>query len=362
MKWSWHLGVFLGIEVRIHATFLLLLLWFGITNWVSTGSASQGLAVVAFIIVLFLCVVLHEYGHALAARRYGIETRDITLLPIGGVARLEKMPEDPRQELVVAIAGPAVNIVIAALLFAILALSGRLPAPDELATYQPSLFDQLLYANIFLVLFNAVPAFPMDGGRVLRALLALRFEYSRATRWAANLGQAFALLFALLGLFGNPLLIFIGIFVWIGASAEAEFAQRRTVFRGRSVSEAMMTEFRTLSRNATLGDAADLILAGAQADFPVVDADEIRGIVTRAALVEALAEHGEASPVSAAMTTEFCRARSDESLDDAFMRLQECPCRTMPVIDPQGELVGLLTPENVGELLMLELALRRHRE
>src|SRR5512147_1158685 len=221
MKWSWKIGTLAGIELRIHVTFLLLLGWVGAAHWMSGKSLDAALNGLAFILALFGCVLLHELGHSLAARKYGIPTRDITLLPIGGVARLERMPEKPAQEFWVALAGPAVNVVIAALLFAWLNITNGWAPLSRLNVASGPFLERLLVANVWLVLFNLIPAFPMDGGRVLRAVLASRMEYVRATQIAAVVGQGLALVFGLIALFGNPMLLFIALFVWIGASQEA---------------------------------------------------------------------------------------------------------------------------------------------
>ncbi len=224
MRWSMRLGRVAGIELRVHATFALILAYFGFVAWTRSGALADVLAAVATILLLFLCVLLHEYGHALTARRYGIGTRDITLLPIGGVAMLERMPRDPRQEIVVALAGPAVNLVIAAVLAIALALGiGR----------TGGLVGTLLAANLMLAAFNLLPAFPMDGGRVLRALLAMRLERLRATRIAVRIGQALALGLGVAGFFGNPFLVLIGVFVWFGARAELGATLRLEARRAR---------------------------------------------------------------------------------------------------------------------------------
>ena len=251
MRWSFKLGRILGIDVYIHFTFFLLLGFIGLTQWMASRNPGSAVVAVLFFLSLFACVLLHEFGHALAARGYGIHTRDIVLLPIGGVASLERMPEKPRQELWVAFAGPLVNVVIAAGLFIGLTLKG--PWEFSLTSLHASLAERLLAVNVFLVLFNLLPAFPMDGGRVLRAILAMRLPYARATRVAATVGQAMAFLFGFLGLFTNPMLIFIALFVWIGASQEAAAVEMQSSISGARVRDAMLTQFRTLQPDPNPG-------------------------------------------------------------------------------------------------------------
>src|SRR5688572_15846223 len=228
MGWSFRVGRLAGIDIYVHFTFLLLLGWVALTGYVSTGSPLGAAVGVALIGIIFFIIVLHELGHALAARRYGIETRDITLLPIGGVARLERMPEKPSQELVVALAGPAVNVVLAAAVYVGLFMNRDVLQTSEAAQVGGRLLSQLFWVNVMLAGFNLLPAFPMDGGRVVRALLAMRMDYVRATQIAANLGQGMAVLFAIAGLFGNPFLLFIALFVWMGAAQEASMVQMRS--------------------------------------------------------------------------------------------------------------------------------------
>ncbi|HNN00722.1 MAG TPA: site-2 protease family protein, partial [Turneriella sp.] len=221
MRWSIPIGEFRGIKVYIHWTFFLLLTWIGLSSYRAAQNTEQALLTVAYIITLFGCVVLHEFGHALTARRFGIVTRDITLFPIGGMARMEKMPEKPMQELLVAIAGPMVNVVIAAGLFAYMHFSPTVYLIEfPKGPMTPDLFLPTLFlVNVLMAVFNLIPAFPMDGGRILRALLALKFERTRATQIAANLGQVIAIGFVFVGLFYNIWLVFIGIFIYLGAGA-----------------------------------------------------------------------------------------------------------------------------------------------
>jgi Zn-dependent protease len=357
MKWSWKLGRFAGIDVYIHATFFLLIGFIGLSHWLEERSVAAVASGIGFILALFLCVVLHEYGHALTARRYGIATRDITLLPIGGVARLERMPDEPRQELWVALAGPAVNVVVAAGLFGWLLLSGGLEPLASLSVTTGSFLERLMVVNVSLVLFNLLPAFPMDGGRVLRALLATRLEYTQATQIAAVIGQGMAVVFGFIGLFTNPFLLFIAFFVWIGAEQEASMVRMKTSLGGIPVSRAMVTDFHTLDINSPLSEAVELILQGNQHDFPVLDGGQVAGILTRNDLLKALARRSEDAPVSLVINRDFQSVDSFEMLENAFARLQACQCRVMPVVH-NNRLVGLLTMDNVGEFLAIQSALK----
>jgi Zn-dependent protease len=219
---SFRLGRVAGIDLYVHVTFFLLLAWVGYANYAAHRQIADALRGIGFILALFVIVVLHELGHALAARYYGIRTRDITLLPIGGVARLERMPREPKQELVVALAGPAVNVVLAAAFFVGIAVNRQLAPAEEMLTVGAQIVDQLFWINVTLTVFNLLPAFPMDGGRVLRALLAMKLTYVRATQVAARVGQFMAIVFAVLSFFLSPMLLLIALFVWMGAAAEAK--------------------------------------------------------------------------------------------------------------------------------------------
>lgn len=230
MRWSLKIAKLAGIDIFIHFTFFILVTWVAFIQWKLNGSIGAAFSGVVFILAVFACVVLHELGHALAARKYGIRTQDILLLPIGGVARLEKMPNQPIQELWVALAGPAVNVVIAALLAAYLWVTNTLTPDNQVTMTTGAFVERIMGVNIFLILFNMIPAFPMDGGRVLRALLATRLAYIRATRISANLGQGIALLFGVIGLFYNPILLFIAFFVWMGAAQETRMVRMKSVW------------------------------------------------------------------------------------------------------------------------------------
>jgi stage IV sporulation protein FB len=358
MRWTFHIARIAGIDVKIHATFLLLLAFYGFAFFGQGGlpAAIQG---VVFIALVFLCVLLHEFGHALAARRYGINTPDITLLPIGGLARLDRMPEKPSEELVVAIAGPLVNVIIAAVLAPFVPLV-MMAKPEVLEHFGFGLIPQLFFANCILVVFNLIPAFPMDGGRILRAFLAMRMDYTKATNIAATIGQTLAFAGALCALvwWKNPMLMLVAIFVFFGAQSEAAHAQMRSITSGLRVRDAMVTRFEVLPRNATLHDAVQAVLNTSQHDFPIVDeTGTVIGVLTRDDLIVALRESGAQTPVIASMRANVPSLNPMTFFDRAQAVMQECGSPALPVIDHFGRLVGLFTHENVGELILLQSAL-----
>lgn len=357
MKWSLRVGRLAGIDIYIHLTFLLLLAWIGYSFYQYRQAWDDVLRGLGLIAALFVIIVLHELGHALAARRYGIRTRDITLLPIGGVARLERMPEDPRQELVVALAGPAVNVVLAIVVYLLLQLGEELPSLDQIMDVTGPFLGNLLKFNVFMAGFNLLPAFPMDGGRVLRALLAMKLDYVRATQVAATVGQGMAILFAVFGLFGNPMLLFIALFVWMGAAAEASMAQMRAGLSGIPISRAMITHFQALAPTQTVAEALQWVLAGFQQDFPVVENGHVVGVLTREDLLRAVAQGGMERHVTELMQRDFLLAHPGEMLETVFTRMQRHQCQALPVVK-DGKLVGVITMDVLGRFLMLVSAMR----
>lgn len=365
MRWSYRIARVAGIDVYVHATFLLLLAWIGFGSYRDGGlpAAVEG---VGFILIVFLIVVMHEYGHALTARRYGIPTQDITLLPIGGVARLQSMPKEPRQELAIAVAGPAVNVALALVILAVQEATGRLvPLGDLLRADEQTLIAggilaQLLRINIILVLFNLIPAFPMDGGRVLRALLAMRSgDYSQATVTAARVGRFFALVFGIAGLFipgAPPTLVLIALFVWLGAAGEAAGVTQSAALDGVPIQRVMITDLRTLAPDDPLSRAAEFVLAGFQQDFPVIDRGALVGVLTRSSLIQALGRRPPSTAVSEVMHRDFQIADPAEPVEGALARLRSCGCQSLPVVR-ERQLLGLLTLENVGEYMMIQAAM-----
>lgn len=356
MKWSLKLGRILGIDVYLHITFLLLLGLIASAHAVAGGSLTSGLNGVAFFGALFLCVLLHEFGHAIAARKYGIQTRDITLLPIGGVASLERIPGKPSQELWVAVAGPAVNVVIAAFLLLGMFVGGGSPSLFSLNTTSGAFAERLLAANVFLVLFNLLPAFPMDGGRVLRALLAMRMPYVKATRIAARVGQGMAVAFGIVALLYSPLLLLIAFFVWAGAGQEARAAEVKHTVAGIPVRAAMVTDFVALQRHDRLDRAIELVLRGWQQDFPVMDGDRVIGVLTRDDLLGGLRTLGPSAYATEVMRSDFLQVHDGEPLDQAVFEKNAPEFSIVPVVR-DNRLVGLLTSENLGEYLAIRTAL-----
>jgi len=374
MRWSLKLGQVAGIGIFVHWTFVLLIAYV-VYLYAAEGSDLAGiLDGVGFVLAAFGCIVLHELGHALMARRYGIQTRDITLLPIGGVARLERMPEKPLQEFFVALAGPAVNVAIAAVLFTVIAVRLALAWSDGPDQYYDmwadflqghSLLFNLTAINIVLVVFNLVPAFPMDGGRVLRAMLAQVMDYVRATQIAAGLGQMVAVVFAIvgLGIFGNsphPFLLLIALFVYVAAEQEARMVRVRSALRGVPVGQAMVTRFRTVSPHDPLTSVIGELLAGHQQDFPVTEESRLLGMLLRKDLLTAIAAGKQNQPISEVMRYNCRSVGESEMLDETFQQMREGDCPTVPVLR-HDELVGLVTLDSVGEWMMIQSALNKAR-
>jgi len=350
MKWSWNIGRIAGIDLKIHLTFFFLLLWVGFSAMFSGGGALDVFSEILFILALFFCVVLHELGHALTAKRFGIATRDITLLPIGGVARLDSMPEDPKEELLVAAAGPAVNVLISILLFSGLIISGILTQPMNISALLDNFWLRLLAVNISLVVFNLIPAFPMDGGRVLRAILASRVEYDKATHIAVNIGRGFAVLMGIAGLFFNPWLILTAFFVWSGAGAEARAVEVKAGMKGLLVRDAMISQFYQVEANQALESVFQLSLATGQQHIPVVSNGNFLGIIRRSDLLIALDKLGNRAPAYTAIGLEPQGIEPESPLQDVLPEFRTS--RVQPVIENR-QLIGLVTPESVQQRMWL---------
>ncbi len=348
-----------GIAIRVHITFPLILIWAAIQFGFLSGAGWTGaLFGVIVILLLFVIVTLHELGHSVAAQHYNVPVKQIVLLPIGGVAQLDHIPETPWQEFVIAIAGPAVNFVLAILLGALLLIPGvGFVGVDDLTDVGnitlPLIFSYIFAYNLFLGVFNLVPAFPMDGGRVLRAVLASRMDYLTATRWAVRVGQALAWVFGLYGFTsGNFFLILIAFFIYMGAGQEGQMVQLRTLLRGVTVEQAYSRQANTLRPGDTIHQAVLLTLRTMQSSFPVMQMGRLVGMLPYHRLVEALDNQGPATQVSEIMVRDVEPARPQDELFDIQQRLQTSRLDALPVIDGE-EFLGLITTRDINELYRL---------
>ncbi len=345
----------MGTKIRLHMTFLFFLVGIGIMLWIQSGFGAA-LFTVAFLILLFLCVLLHEFGHILAARSFGIFTPEVILLPIGGISRLERIPERPREEILIAIAGPAVTLVIAIILILLL---GGLPDPLKVleGTSGRDLLGQLAYVNLVLFFFNLIPAFPLDGGRVLRAALASRLGYLQGTRIAAHVGQAIAILFGLYAIIiGHIILVLIAVFVFVAAGAEAGLVRLRAVTSGLPAGESMITAFVALKRAAPISDATDALIRSSQTEFPVIGPDgRLEGMLTRNDIIKALHTSGAQTMVGEAMHREIPSVLRWQPMDEV-VRLLATGTPAVAVTESSGRFSGYITSENLQEQLLVAKA------
>ena len=359
MKSGLYLGRWLGIDVIVHWTFLLLVGLLMAAQLLAGASWAEVAGSTTLLVAVFLCVLLHEFGHALTARVFGIRTHDITLLPIGGLARLERIPENPWQEFWIALAGPAVNVAIVAVLLPVAAALGGLQnmVPSNLPA--ASFLMQLISINVALVGFNLLPAFPMDGGRVLRAVLAMFLPYAKATNIAAACGQVMALLFAVVGFFTNWMLMLVACFVYFAARGEAQHVRTRALVRGARVREAMVPRFRGLEPGMSLRAAVAELLADHQQDFPVVERGQVVGVLHRVDLLSGVAQGRLDATVRDVMARECQFIDESMPLDQAFAIMQQSGRAMLPVLHGHS-LVGVLTSDNIEEWLLVRAALRQH--
>jgi Zn-dependent protease/CBS domain-containing protein len=360
MTWSFRIARIAGTDVKVHFTFLLLVAWWAMSGYQEGGTPGAVHATV-LLLSLFTCVLLHEFGHILMARRFGVRTPDVILLPIGGVARLERIPDKPKEELLIALAGPFVTLVLAAVFYGWLVLTGQSITTTSNDLAHAPLAVALLVMNVILLVFNLIPAFPMDGGRVLRALLASKLGFVRATRIAATIGQGLAIPAGVYGLFKpEPMLVLIALFVFLGAATEAAAVETRMAGEGIRIEQMMVTRFETIPVHARLRLAVDLLLSGEQREFPVVDnAGRVEGILTRESLIKALAERGPESTVGEAMISPVPALPLGLDFEAAVGRLRSSGLAALPVVGPSGELVGLLTMDNVSDLIMVRRAVSK---
>ena len=357
MKGSFKLGNVAGIGVFVHWTFAILIAFIIFSNYRKGHDAEQIMWAVIFILSIFVTVFLHELGHALAAKRYNIKTKDITLLPIGGLARLESIPEYPKQELVVAIAGPTVNIALAVItgLFITIPETKDLTLQLEGGVNGSNFFLNFFIVNIWLALFNLIPAFPMDGGRVLRALLAMKFERHIATNIAARIGQVLAVGFVFMGFFSNPFLVFIGLFIFLGAQAEAEFTLVKSLLKGYKVKDVLMRQYQTIEANETIKTAVAMLLNGQSRNFLVTENGISVGTLSRDEIIKALSEQGENVVIHNVMNKNLIYLDANAPLEDAYQQVQESKSSLMPVMENK-QLIGTLDTENILEFIMVKNA------
>jgi Zn-dependent protease len=349
-----------GIDIRLHITFPLILAWAALQFGQMFGSLNGALFGVVAIIILFMLVTLHELGHSFAAMAYDVPVKQIILSPIGGVAQLMRMPDKPAQELIIAIAGPAVNILMAFLMLALAAALGidfgtLFSAATGLAgATLLALFSYVFVSNIFLAVFNLIPAFPMDGGRVLRALLALPLDYARATNLAANVGRVFAVLFVIYGLLnGNFFLIMIAIFIFGAATQESRVTGVRHILREHTVQQAFSASSYRLEATYTLQQAANMAAYSGQHSFPIVSGDTLVGFLPQAVLQEALRTHPAHTPVSTVMRTNIRPVTPQSDLYMVQERLQTERLDALPVVSDIGRFLGMITGQQIAALYRL---------
>ena len=356
MKYSLSLGKIAGIKIFVHWTFSILIGWIIFSNLQACHSATQVFWSVLFVLSIFLCVTLHELGHALAARRYHIETLDITLLPIGGLARLKSIPEKPSEELVVAAAGPLMNILIFLALIPFTYSYFETFDPRSLGIVDANSFlPTLAVINLWLAVFNLIPAFPMDGGRILRSLLSFKLPRQKATQIAARIGQVLAIGFVFLGFFGNPFLIFIGLFIFLGAQAEATFVHTKSFLKDFYAHDVLMKEYKTIESNEPVRTAVAMLLNGQCKTFLVTDNEIPVGVLTREHIIQLLSESGADALVQNRMDTTLPKIDSLTPLDQLYQRMIEDKAQ-LALITQHGNFVGVVDMENIAEFVMIRNA------
>jgi Zn-dependent protease/predicted transcriptional regulator len=356
MQWSYNLGKIFGIQFRIHVTFLMLLVFIFISGLFERGF-DEAVTAVLFICAVFACVLIHEIGHSLIARRFGKEAKSITLLPIGGVATMEEIPEKPSQEIAIAIIGPFINLAIAALLYLFAERWTGVFVPNLYPESVSAFFSGLIGVNIMLAFFNLLPAFPMDGGRVLRGLLALKMEYVKATATAVFIGQGISLLFIFYGIFFNWWLALIGLFLYMGAGGENRHVMLRSVLKQIPVEDAMTTEYHSMRPDEPLSKALEHVFHGCQHDFPVVGDKGIEGILTRNQIIAAIHEKGIAMPISEVMDRNFGYINPHAPLDVVYQQLLASHKTAMAVTEG-SQLKGILSLDSISRYLMIQSALK----
>ena len=360
MKWSIYVGRVSGIKIFIHWTFFILIFWIILSGATKGSSVTEILWSLGFICAIFFCIVLHELGHALTAKRFNFKTRDITLLPIGGLARMETLPDKPMQEFLVALMGPAVNGVISLVLLVILLITNSFPhSIAELNVVKmttPFFLFELFAANIFLALFNLIPAFPMDGGRILRAILSSKLPRARATRIAATVGQFIAIIFVLVGIFYNPVLALIGVFVFLGARAEANMEETKAILDHIHVKDLIMHTYTVLHPDEPLSRAVDLLLNGQEKSFLVQTDGEIKGVLSKKDIINGLSRFGKNIPIQKVMQTKVVSLHESDSIANVIAKYSDGETTLMPVVEGK-KITGVVNIENINEFIQVQNAL-----
>lgn len=354
MKGSLFLGSVSGIKIFVHWTFLILIGWIVFTNVRAGYGTNEIFWSITFVLTIFACVTLHELGHALAAKRFNIKTRDITLLPIGGVASLEAIPDKPKEELIVAFAGPAVNLAIAAVLYPFTQL-GQVDEVENMAHVNAGNFIPLVMSvNLVLLLFNLIPAFPMDGGRVLRALLSFKMPRARATRIAASIGQVLAIGFVFIGFFYNPFLVFIGLFIFLGAQSEAVYSEAQSLLEGYTVGEVVMNQIPTIPSHASVREAARVLLETQNRNFVVADDRTPMGTLNRDEIIRSLSAQDD-TLVRDVMDKDMIAVQSTIPLQKVWQQMQQ-QRKTLALVYRDQDLVGVVDNDNLAEFIMIRTA------
>jgi Zn-dependent protease/CBS domain-containing protein len=351
MKWSLQVGKLFGIPIRVHVTFLLLLFFIAYMGLKQAGQAGAIFGTIS-ILLIFVCVVLHEMGHSLMAIHYGTEVKDIVLLPIGGVSRMEDIPEEPKKEIAISVIGPLISLGLGVIFFFAAGAVGQSTSFTQFSVFQGNVIATLFWINIMLGLFNLVPAFPMDGGRVLRGILATGMDGLRATKIAVGVGQAFAILLFFFGIFFNWWLALIAIFIYLGAEGEERMVVLKSSLGKSSVGVAMITEVHTVTPDETVGQVLENICHGFQQDFPVLENGELVGILTKEDTFSALHHHEKSALVRDVMQRDFVTTTEDAPLSDIFKKMTARKLSVIPVMRGR-KLLGLINLEQIGKYHMI---------
>jgi Zn-dependent protease/CBS domain-containing protein len=355
MKGLFKLGTIAGIGIFIHWTFTLLIAFIIFINYKNGQNSIQIAWSVLFILCIFITILLHELGHALTAKRYNIKTKDITLLPIGGIARLERLPENPAEELVVAIAGPIVNFVLAFITQLFITIPQN---SEELLVLLSSginahtFFLNFYIVNLTLGVFNLIPAFPMDGGRVLRALLAFRLDRNTATIIAARIGQLIALCFIFIGIISNPILILIGLFVIFSAQVETESVEFKNLLEGYTVRDVVMKEYQTIGADEKVKKAIAILLESEHRKFLVIQNGGLVGTLNKNQIIKALSEKGEEEFIYNVMDKSLAYIDINTPLEKVIEKVYEKKASVL-IVNEKDKLAGILDADNLSEFILI---------